>query len=199
MFLSNTDLLLVANCFPLLKELNLKRPLVIDETNFINGIRNLLSKCQCIQHLNLDCIYFLKDQHVVELSFYMGNLVSISLNDCYLLAETTLFSLVRNCPSLSEIQMQSSAIGEESLGHSDSLVEFGVYPQLKSLYLGYTSWLSDEIIIMFASIFPNLKLLDLKGCHQIFDGICHVLRKCRELKHLNLAYCEQVKLRAMNF
>jgi len=59
--------------------------------------------------------------------------------------------------------MEVTDIGKESAGHSDSSVEFGVYPQLKSLYLAYSSWLSDEIIILFASNFPNLILLDLRG------------------------------------
>ena len=67
------DLLLIADCFPLLKELNLEYPSVKDETNFIHGMHRLLSKSPCIQHLELRRTYFLTDQHVVELSSYMGN------------------------------------------------------------------------------------------------------------------------------
>ncbi|PNX70603.1 F-box/LRR-repeat protein, partial [Trifolium pratense] len=63
---------------------------------------------------------------------------------------------------------------------SESLVKFGVYPELKSLYLGECPWLSDESIIMFASIFPNLQLLDLKNC----NGISEV----PELEVLNLSH-----------
>jgi F-box/leucine-rich repeat protein 2/20 len=83
--------------------------------------------------------------------------------------------------------------------NSDSLEEIGVYPKLKSLYFGGNSWLSDESIIMFASIFPNLKLLDLNYCNDIFEGICQVLRKCCKIRHLNLAYCSRVNLLGMNF
>ncbi|KAK2420227.1 hypothetical protein P8452_50458 [Trifolium repens] len=90
-------------------------------------------------------------------------------------------------------------IGHKIVGSSDSLVEFGVYPQLKSLYLGHNSWLSDEIITMFASIFPNLQLLDLYYCNHISEGICQVLRKCCKISHLNLAYCSRVKLLEINF
>jgi F-box/leucine-rich repeat protein 2/20 len=94
-------------------------------------------------------------------------------------------------------------IGSENdvVGNSDSLVEFGVYPQLKSLYLGNNSWLSDEIITMFASSFPNLQLLDLNSCNcnHISEGICEVLRKCCKIRHLNLAYCSRVKILGMNF
>jgi hypothetical protein len=71
-------------------------------------------------------------------------------------------------------------IGGNIIGISDSLVDqFGVYAQLKSLYLGKNSWLSDEIITMFDSIFPNLQLLDLNWCHNISEGICQVLRSIR--------------------
>jgi F-box/leucine-rich repeat protein 2/20 len=79
------------------------------------------------------------------------------------------------------------------------LGKFGVFPQLKALYLGGNSWLTDESIIKFASVFPNLQLLDLEYCHNISEGICQVLRKCCKIRHLNLAYCWNVKLHRMNF
>ncbi|MCI03754.1 F-box/LRR-repeat protein, partial [Trifolium medium] len=110
------------------------------------GIYFLLSKCQRIQHLNLEYANFLNDQHVVQLSWFLSDLVSINLNYCRELTLSALFALVMNCSSLSEIKMES--IGSDIVGHSDNLVDFGVYPQLKALYLGDNSWLTDEIIIM---------------------------------------------------
>jgi len=194
-FFCDKDLSPIVDCFPLLEELNLSRPLVFNnnQTNFVNTIHRLISKHPCIQHLELRGNYFLNDQHVVDFSLFLGNLVSINLSDCLCLAETTLFSLVRNCPLLSEIKMEGTHIGKGTVGYS------GVYPQLKSLYLGINSVLSDEIIILFSSIFPNLQLLDLKHCSQISEGICQVLKKCCKLKHLNLAFCSNVKLHGMNF
>ncbi|KAK2366149.1 F-box/LRR-repeat protein [Trifolium repens] len=161
------------------------------------GIICLLSKCQRIQHLDLQYTDFLNDQHVVEFSSLLVDLVSINLSGCLNLTKSALFTLAKNCPSLSEIKMEN--IGCNIVWSSDSLVEFGVYPQLKSLYLGKNSWLSDEIITMFASIFPNLQLLDLSSCNDISDGICEVLRKCCKIRHLNLAYCSRFKLLGMNF
>ncbi|XP_013451216.2 F-box/LRR-repeat protein 2 [Medicago truncatula] len=192
-FFCNNDLSPIVDCFPLLKQLNLHHPLVINKPNFINSIHCMLSKCPCIQHLELRSTSFLTDQLVDEMCLFFGKLVSINLSGCHHLTETTLFSLVRNCPSISEIKMEGTSIGINTLEHS------GVYPQLKSLYLGRNSWLSDEIIIMYASIFPNLQLLDLKVCREISEGICEVLRKCCKLKHLNLAFCSNVKLHGMNF
>jgi F-box/leucine-rich repeat protein 2/20 len=113
-----------------------------------DGILCLLSKCQHIQHLNLQGARFMTDQHVVQLSSFLGDLVSINLSYCYELTESTLFSLGRKCPSLSKMIMET--VENKMVTISDSLVEVGVYPQLKSLFLGRnTQCLSDERIIMF--------------------------------------------------
>jgi F-box and leucine-rich repeat protein 2/20 len=131
-------------------------------------------------------------------SSFLSGLMSINLSCCLKLTILALYTLTRNCPLLSEIKMEG--IGKSmSAENSDSLVEFGVYPQLKSLYLGKNQWLSDEGIIMFASNFPNLQLLDLNRCNLLSEGICEVLRICCKIRHLNLAYCKQVKLLGMNF
>ena len=161
------------------------------------GIFSLLSRCQSIQHLDLQNFGFLNDQAVVELSSFLGNLVSINLSECRMLTKLALFSLIKKCPSLSEIKMES--IGSKSEENYDSLMDFGVYPQLKSLYLAHNSWLCDETIIMFASIFPNLQLLDLSFCRKYVRKVseevnCHVLMRCCKIMHLSLAYCSKVKL-----
>jgi F-box and leucine-rich repeat protein 2/20 len=52
---------------------------------------------------------------------------------------------------------------------------------------------------MFASIFPNLQLLDLNSCNHISKGVCEVLRRCCKIRHLNLSECSRVKLFGMNF
>ncbi|GAU47710.1 hypothetical protein TSUD_177150 [Trifolium subterraneum] len=127
-----------------------------------SGLVSLLSKCQRIQHLDLRKANFLNDQHVVQLSLFIDNLMSINLGECNMLTKLALFALVRECPLLSEIKMDR--IESESVENSDSSMDFGVYPRLKSLYLAYNSWLSDEVINTFASIFPNLQLLDLNSC-----------------------------------
>ncbi|GAU46499.1 hypothetical protein TSUD_285810 [Trifolium subterraneum] len=162
-----------------------------------DGISYFLTRCQRLQHLNLQNTDFLKDQHVVELSSYLGDLVSINLSNCGQLTKSALFSLAKNCSSLSEIKMER--IGSNIVENSDNLVDFGVYPQLKSLYLGNNSWLSDEIIMMFASGFPNLQLLDLNSCQCISEGICLALKSWRKIRNLNFADCSKVKLLGLNF
>ncbi|GAU49385.1 hypothetical protein TSUD_177340 [Trifolium subterraneum] len=150
------------------------------------GLAFLLSKCQHIQHLNLRRTNFLNDQHVVQLSSFIDNLVSINLSECNMLTKLALFALVRECPLLSEIKMEN--IGSEIVEDSDSLMDFRVYPQLKSLHLANNSWLSDENINTFAFIFPNLQLLDLNSCTDISEeAIGQVLKRCCNIRHLNLS------------
>ncbi|KAK2420220.1 F-box/LRR-repeat protein [Trifolium repens] len=163
------------------------------------GIFCLLYKCQRIQHLNLQYVYFLNDQQVIRLSGFLGDLVSINLSGCKKLTYSTLFGLVRNCPLLSEIKMERIGSESDIVGNYDSLGKFDVYTQLNSLYLGRNSWLSDEIVIIVTSIFPNLQLLDLEYCNDISEGICQVLRKCCKIRHLNLANCPNMKLHGLNF
>jgi len=80
-FLDKYDLLLIADCFPLLKELNLGHPLLNRPTDLFDGIYYLLYKCRSIQHLDLTDTWFLKDQQVAKLSLLLGDLVSINLSD----------------------------------------------------------------------------------------------------------------------
>ncbi|XP_045831886.1 F-box/LRR-repeat protein 2-like [Trifolium pratense] len=164
------------------------------------GIFSLLSKCQSIQHLDIQRTEFLNDHHVVNLSLFLGSLVSINLSVCENLTNLALFALVRNCPSLSEISMEYTAIGKESTENSNSLMDFVVNPRIKSLHLAGNSFLRDESFTMFASMFPNLQLLDLNKCYGISEeGIYQILRRCCNIRHLNLSCCLRVKLHGMNF
>lgn len=116
-----------------------------------------------------------------------------------MLTHLSLFALVKNCPSLSEIKMNYTSIGKQCVENSNSLLDFVVNPQLKSLYLAHNSCLRDENLIMFASIFPNLQLIDLSYCDNISDkSICQVLKRWSKIRHLNLAHCSRVKLYGMN-
>ncbi|RHN58006.1 putative leucine-rich repeat domain, L domain-containing protein [Medicago truncatula] len=76
------------------------------------GIFCLLSKCEHIQLLDLQNIVFLNHKHVVELSSFLGDLVSINLNHCSILTESAFFALLKNCPSLCVIKMEHTCIGK---------------------------------------------------------------------------------------
>ncbi|KAK2439809.1 F-box/LRR-repeat protein [Trifolium repens] len=166
-----------------------------------DGIFRLLSKCPCIQHLDLQYTRFLEDnqhltdQRLVQLSSFLGHLISINLNHCRKLTESALFALARSCPLLSEIKMEYTLIGKESAENSNHPMNYLVYPQLKSLRLANNYWLRDENIIMFASIFPNLQMFDWSQCDLISKGIFfQVIKRCRNIRHLNLVSNAEVNL-----
>ena len=164
------------------------------------GISCFLSKCQHIQHLDLQNAGFLTNQNVVDLSLFLGDLEFINLNQCGQLTNLALFALIRNCASLSEIKMELTQIGKEIVENSNSFKDFVVSPQLKSLHLAKNSCITDESIKMFPSMFPNLQLFDLSYCRNISeDSICDVLRRCCKIRHLNLSHCLVVNLFGMNF
>jgi F-box/leucine-rich repeat protein 2/20 len=53
---------------------------------------------------------------------------------------------------------------------------------------------------MFASVFPNLHLLDLDSCEDLSDqGIVQILRRCRKISHLSLWACSIENLLEPNF
>ncbi|GAU35725.1 hypothetical protein TSUD_259000 [Trifolium subterraneum] len=166
-----------------------------------DGIFSLLSKCQCIQHLDLQKAEFLNDQHVAELSLFLGKLVSINLSECRWLTNSALFALIRKCPSLvNVIKMHSISMGRNEVENSNSLMDCVVNHQLKSLRLGFNPRLRDEDINMFASIFSNLQLLDLRFCKNISEEcIGQVLSRCYKIRHLNLCCCTGVNLHRLNF
>jgi F-box/leucine-rich repeat protein 2/20 len=164
-----------------------------------DGIFSLLSKCQFIQHLDLQEAEFLNDNHVAELSLFLGNLVSINLSECRL-TNSALFALVRKCPSLDEIKMNFISIWKNNVENSNSLMDRVENHQLKSLHLACNPRLRDKDIKMFASMFSNLQLLDLTQCFFISEvSIRQVLSRNYKIRHLSLSHCERVKLNRLNF
>ncbi|XP_020239142.1 F-box/LRR-repeat protein 2 isoform X1 [Cajanus cajan] len=152
-----------------------------------SGISYVLTKCQSVQCLDLRKIDFLTDQCISELSMFLLSLTSINLSGCCQLTNSTFFILTRNCPLLSEIKMERTYLGME--GEEDSMKDFVVNLEVKKVYLGDNVLLSDASLIKFASICPSLQLLDLTGCEGVSsECIVKVLKRCCEIRHLNLAY-----------
>lgn len=185
-FISDEFLFSVADgCGPLLKKLVLQ-----DCCNCtFSGISYVLSKCQSVQCLDLRKADFLTDQCISKLSVFLFNLTSINLSGCCQLTNSTFFILTRNCPFLSEIKMERTYLGIEGEEDSNPMLDFIVNLQVKTFYLGDNIILSDASLIKFASLCPSLKLLDLNACEGISEEcIVQVLKRCCEIRHLNLAY-----------
>jgi F-box/leucine-rich repeat protein 2/20 len=161
------------------------------------GISYLLSKCLSLQHLDVRHAVFLDDQHFNQLCPFLGNLVSINVGFCDKLTNSSFFALLTNCPLLAEIRMESTKI---RIGPIPSVVDFFVYPQVKSLHLAYNSALADKHINIFGLMFPNMQLLDLSYCPHISQQhIAILLKRCNKIRHLEFACFPQAKPFSIDF
>ena len=85
-------------------------------------------------------------------------------------------------------------------GEEDSIQDSFVNLEVKKVYLGDNVLLSDASLIKFASVCPSLQLLDLNGCEGVSgEGIVEVLKRCCEIRHLNLAYTGMKVFEMMDF
>ncbi|PNX98904.1 F-box/LRR-repeat protein [Trifolium pratense] len=165
------------------------------------GIFKLLSKCQSIQYLDLQSAHFLKDSNFVELSLFLVDLVSIDISDCSRLTIVTLSALLRNCSKLNEVKMEGTGTTKYmGVENSSTLMNLVVNPQLKSLHLSDNKWLTEKHVHVFASILPNLQLLDLSWCCRISEkGIGLVLKRCSKIRQLSIVYSQRLEPLRMNF
>ncbi|KAH7564671.1 hypothetical protein JRO89_XS09G0004200 [Xanthoceras sorbifolium] len=131
---------------------------------------------------------FLNDGSMIEVSQYLSRLKSINLDLCFKLTNLTFFTLLRECPVLSEIKISTN------LGVEESTTELVINPRIKSLHLASNEYLNDELMKKVAFICPNLQLLDVSCCKIIIEeGIGEILKSCGEIQYLRIESGTQIK------
>lgn len=151
------------------------------------GISFLLCKYQSLEHLNLEAANFLEDEFMIEFSKFLTNLNFINLGFCAKLTNSTFFAILRECPLLSEIKMDTT-----NLGLDDFTTPLVINPQVKSLHLARNGNLGDEFLKKLAVLCPNLEVIDLSHCSGITEeGIGEILKSC-EIKCLEIKVCRAV-------
>lgn len=162
-----------------------------------SGISFLLSKHQFIQYLDLEAANFLTDESMFELSEFLWGITFISLSMCDKLTDSTFFCLTRNCPFLNEIKMAGTNVGTKDLSFSPCSV---ANAQIKSLNLAQNRSLGNESIKHYATLCPNLQMLDLSNCEGITEeGVFEVLKRCPEIRYLGLNQCIGIKTFLVDF
>ncbi|MED6113291.1 hypothetical protein PIB30_069449 [Stylosanthes scabra] len=148
------------------------------------GISCLLRTCNNLQHLDLQGTQFLNDEYVIELSSLLGNLKVVKFSGNENLTDLSLFAIMRNCPLITEIRMDSTGVGKQKV-EEDCLV---VSSHLKFLYLSHNKWLDDGSVTMLASVCPNLEIIDLTYCKRVSEGAIDILCRCCKIQRMDLAY-----------
>jgi F-box/leucine-rich repeat protein 2/20 len=157
-YLNSTYLFLIADCFPLLEELNLASPTHFDLLNnksLLDGVEALSSKLLKLRKIDLSGHYYINDQSLLHLFKNCKLLEEAIILGCDQITSAGLAAALRERPTLKSLSFTCLFEPE----YCATL--FPVSPQLKSLGFTCNSWLSDEGIKLFASIFPKLEVLDL--------------------------------------
>lgn len=159
------------------------------------GISVLLQKYQSLENLNLEAADFLSDESMIELSKFLQSLTSIKLCYCSMLTNATFFTLIRDCPLLSEIKMEYTNLGIEEFP-----MDSKINPRVKSLYLARNGNLSSEFLKKVALLCPSLQVLDVTSCLGISEeGIGEILRNCSQVRHLEINVCRQLNNLGIGF
>ncbi|CAK8537883.1 unnamed protein product [Lathyrus sativus] len=166
----SSDMLLIADCFPLLEELNLGTITTFNsEDNFIDGINTLSLALSKLSKINLSSHRYMTNECLFHLFYNCKFLQEAIIYDCLNITNagivsalrerpnfrslhftnktdncSNLFAILRSCPSLSNIKMECPypRWWEKSVDNSNSLMVLS--PQLETLCLANNTWLSDE-------------------------------------------------------
>ncbi|KAF7140279.1 hypothetical protein RHSIM_Rhsim06G0127600 [Rhododendron simsii] len=131
-----------------------------------SGISSLLNKYRSLKGLSLVRIDFLTDEKMSGLSQCLSAVVTISLDGCDNLTESTFFMLAKNCPLLVDIRMQGTNLG----GGGDKTTDIVKNPRI------------------------NLEVPVVSSCKGITEkGIADFLKSGSKLRSLRIDECGGIK------
>ncbi|KAK2414133.1 F-box/LRR-repeat protein [Trifolium repens] len=191
---NSTYLFLIADCFPLLEELNLTSPIhftLINNESLLDGVEALSSKLLKLRKVNLSGHYYINDQSLLHLFKNLKLLEEAIILGCDQITSAGLAAALRERPTLKSLSFTCLFEPE----YCETL--FAVSPQLKSLEFTCNSWLSIEGIKLFTSIFPKLEVLNLSDTTVDDETLYVISKNCRGLLQLYLEKCRQVTMKGV--
>ncbi|KAF7153840.1 hypothetical protein RHSIM_Rhsim01G0032600 [Rhododendron simsii] len=204
-YMQDNDLVLIADCFPLLEELRItaytnKDNHEVAERITDDGVDALASKLKELKKIVFkassgqhrvtgDGIGFVTRHspnltHTVisALAQYLSNLTSIYLSGPFGLTSAAFYTLTKSCSLLEVLQMTRMGGQEIDL----SLPEHKNY-RLRHLDISDNIWVNDTTLENFGQVCPNLQILDVSYCMRLTNsGIGEVLRRCPAITKLNI-------------
>ncbi|XP_058729758.1 uncharacterized protein LOC131601866 [Vicia villosa] len=207
--IKSTDLLLIANCFPLLKELQLGRiALFCDENNYIDEhlqvaiildcfkitIAGIISALQSVDNFNslmvvnpklkslcLASNTRLSDESIVVLTSIFPNLQLLDLSYCNKISQG-ICQVLRGCCKITHLNLAGCS-KVNLLGMSFEA------PKLEMLSLSHTEVNDAELRVISKSCRGLLQLL-LQNCIYVSNtGVKHVVENCTRLREISLKGC----------
>ncbi|XP_048132588.1 F-box/LRR-repeat protein 7-like isoform X2 [Rhodamnia argentea] len=161
-----------------------------------NGIRKIVLKHRGIKVLDLEGARFLTDGDMSVVCKDLGSLTSINVSRCINLTKTTLYNLTRQCPLLKRIFMERTNLRKDDANETDIVVN----SQVRSLIIPSNENLTDECLKKIGRMCPNLWYLDVGVCLKITgDGISGVLKRCPEIKHLDMRGLKNIGSLSIDF
>lgn len=142
-----------------------------------------------LRRLVLIGLSFLSDGMMVSVLPHLSNMNSINLSCCCDLSNTTFFSIIRHCPSIEQIEMRKTSVGQGLLPAAPCLNQ-----RLKSLRLTENPYLDDNTVRLIAASCPRLDSLDISYCWDVTaEGMKHLGERCPEITELSIKGCTQIQ------
>ncbi|GAU36461.1 hypothetical protein TSUD_166270 [Trifolium subterraneum] len=187
---------LIADCFPLLEELDLSNPIIESEENYeslVNGVKALSSKLFKLRKVNLTSHIYINDELLFHLFRNWKFLEEAIILHCNQITNAGVTSSLRERPTLRSLSFN------RYIDLSDNSTLFALVnngPLLREISLGY-AW---KYGVENSNTPMDVALLNLSYCRNISDkDICEVLTTCLKIVHLDLTGCSQLKLFGSNF
>ncbi|KAK2409353.1 F-box/LRR-repeat protein [Trifolium repens] len=183
MFISSTDLFLIADCFPLLEELDLSNParLIDSHSYFIDGVLGLSSTLSKLRRINLSHHYYMNDRSLFHLFKNCKFLKEAIVFICYWITINGIASAICERPTLTSLSLlRSFEPGNHEIVRSITPHFITLLVSLKSLTsLDLSSLkISDELFSAIAMEGLPLTKLVLRNCTGYsYDGIFCLLSK----------------------
>lgn len=153
------------------------------------GILSLLRSYPTLEYLALEGVYWLSDRSIIDLSKFLRKATTVKLNFCSRLTSSAFFTMLKNCPELSSLEMEKAGMGEQAFAISNVY-----HPGIRALALGSNKTLSNECLEKISLSCPNLELLDISDCPGITrKGIGEIVRNCTNVRHLQMSGCGAIK------
>ncbi|KAK2350029.1 F-box/LRR-repeat protein [Trifolium repens] len=193
--LNSLDLFLIAECFPLLEQLDLSYPSrCTNYSSYVDGVETLSLGLIKLRKVNLSGLFPINNQSIFHLFNNCKYLEEVIMFDCNEITSVGLAFALRERPTLRSLLFSTTHLNTEfgqmfSTSHFiDSLVSL---KGLTCLVLHYLN-ISDELLHSIAREGLPLTRFVLRRCtDHSYAGIICLLSKCQHIQHLDLQYTLQ--------